>query len=187
MSFANVKDYEDFAKKMLSPAMFCFINGQDAIQDSDEFFKIQLKLRGLGNLKNFKDPLGTVILGQRYGSPIGYGAFPHQGMVHKDAEKASAKAAAEMDQVYVLSSASTCTIEEVVEATNGKGTKWLEVDTRLPPAVIQDLVRRVSGFPCFKGIVINAQYQSDRVTENEWKNDFEIPPHLVAGTLQKYK
>jgi hypothetical protein len=35
--------------------------------------------------------------------------------------------------------------------------------------------------------VINAQYLSERVTENEWKNDFEIPPHLKAGTLIKYK
>jgi hypothetical protein len=35
--------------------------------------------------------------------------------------------------------------------------------------------------------VINAQYLSERVTENEWKNDFVIPPHLKAGTLIKYK
>ena len=92
-ALANVNDYAKFAKKMLSPPMYTHINGEDHIQDSDEFFKIQLKLRGLGNLKNFKDPLGTVILGQRYGSPIGFGAFPHQGMVNKEAEKASAKAA----------------------------------------------------------------------------------------------
>ena len=172
---------------MLSPPMFTFINGEDAIKDCDEFNKIQLKLRGLGNLKNFKDPLGTVILGQKYTSPIGFGAFAHQGMVHKDAEKASAKAAADLNQLYVLSTASTCSIEEVVEHTNGKGTKFFELDTRLPSAVIEDLVRRVSAQPCFKGFVINAQYLSERVTENEWKNDFEIPPHLKAGSLMKYK
>jgi L-lactate dehydrogenase (cytochrome) len=172
---------------MLSPLMFTFINGEEWTRDCDEFNKIQLKLRGLGNLKNFKDPLGTVILGERFNSPVGFGAFPHQGMVHKDAEKASAQAAADINQVYVLSSASTCSIEEVVEATKGKGSKFFELDTRLPGAVIQDLVRRVCVHPCFKGIVINAQYLSERVSENEWKNDFEIPPHLKAGTLIKYK
>ena len=108
-------------------------------------------------------------------------------MVHKDAEKASAKAAADLNQIYVLSSASTCSIEEVVEATSGKGSKYFELDIRLPHAVIQDLVRRVSAHPCFKGFVINALYLSERVTENEWKNDFEIPPHLVSGSLIKYK
>lgn len=186
-AFANVKDYENFAKKMLSPPMFTHINGEADIQDCEEFNKIQMKLRGLGNLKNFKDPLGTNILGTKFGSPIGFGPFPHQGMVNKQAEKASALAAADMNQVYVLSSASTCSIEEVVEATKGKGTKYFELDTRLPNAVIQDLVRRVSAHACFKGLVINAQYLSERVTENEWKNDFEIPPHLKAGTLIKYK
>lgn len=146
-----------------------------------------MKLRGLANLKHFKDPLGTIILGERFNSPIGFGPFPHQGMVNKDAERASALAAANINQVYVLSSASTCSIEDVVKATEGKGTKYFELDTRLPGAVIQDLVKRVSAQPCFRGIVINAQYLSGRVTENEWKNDFEIPPHLKAGTLIKYK
>jgi len=172
---------------MLSPPMFTFINGEDHIQDCDEFNKIQLKLRGLGNLKNFKDPLSTVILGQKFRSPIGFGPSPHQGMVHKEAEKASAKAAADLDQLYVLSCQSTCSIEDVVEATGGKGTKYFELDTRLPQPVMLDLARRVSAHPCFKGIVINAQYLSERVTENEWKNDFEIPPHLKSGSLIKYK
>ena len=62
-----------------------------------------------------------------------------------------------------------------------------ELDSRLPAAVRQDLVDRVAAHPCFKGIVIDAQYLSARVTENEWKNDFIIPPHLVAGSLIKYK
>jgi len=87
----------------------------------------------------------------------------------------------------VLSSSSTFSIEDVVAATGGKGDKLFEVDTRLPMAVIQDLARRVAAHPCFKGLVINAQYLSGRVTENEWKNDFIIPPHLHAGSLQKYK
>lgn len=116
--------------------MFTFINGEEHLQDCDEFNKIQLKLRGLGNLKNFKDPLSTVILGQKFSSPIGFGAAPHQGMVHKEAEKASAKAAADLNQLYVLSSASTYSIEEVVKATEGKGSKYFELDTRLPQPVI---------------------------------------------------
>jgi len=105
-------------------------------------------------------------------------------MVHKDGELASAQAAADLKQIYVLSSESTFSIEEIVKATNGQGTKMLEVDIRLPDNVILDLVKRASQHACFKGIVINAQYISNRITENEWKNDFVIPPHLTAGTLK---
>lgn len=86
-----------------------------------------------------------------------------------------------------MSCESTFSIEEVVKATNGKGPKLFEIDARLPEPVILDLVKRVSEHSCFIGIVVNAQFISNRVTENEWKNDFIIPPFLKAGTLMKYK
>lgn len=97
-------DFEKFAKKMLSPPMFNFITGSSKVQDSDEFFKIQLKLRGMANLKYFIDPISCQILGTKVQSPIMFAPFPHQGMMHKDGEKAAAQAAAEMNQLFVLSS-----------------------------------------------------------------------------------
>jgi len=108
-------------------------------------------------------------------------------MVHKDGELASAVAAAELNQLFVLSSESTFSIEEVVAATKGKGPKMFEIDVRLPDPAILDLIKRVAAHDCFVGIVINAQFISNRTTENEWKNDFIIPPHLKAGSLKKYK
>lgn len=110
----------------------------------------------MANLGNFTDPISHIIGGLKYSSPIAYGAFPHQGMVSKAAEKASALAAAETNQLYVLSSQSTSSIEDVVKATNGQGNKYFELDARLPAAVRQDLVDRVAKHPCFKGIIINS-------------------------------
>jgi len=147
---------------------------------------IQLKLRGLANLKNFIDPIRASILGNWLKSPLIVGAFPHQGMVHKDGEKASAKAAAELGQMYCLSASSTYGMEEVCSVSEG-GPKLLLIDARLPEAVRRDLVERACKIPDFKGIIIDAQYYSNRVTENEWKNDFIIPPHLKCGTLEKYR
>ena len=51
----------------------------------------------MANLGKFTDPITHHIGGNKFSSPIGFGAFPHQGMVHKDAEKASALAAAQMN------------------------------------------------------------------------------------------
>lgn len=149
---------------------------------------MQLKLRGLANLKYFTDPISVKMLGQRdaFASPIGVGSFAHQGIAHKDGELASAAAAAEMNQLYVLSAASTHSIEDVVKATRGKGRMMLEIDMRLPKMIVSDLIVRISKHDCFIGVVLNAHYHSDRVTENEWKNDFLIPAHLSAGTLVKY-
>lgn len=63
----------------------------------------------------------------------------------------------------------------------------LEVDARLPEPVILDLVKRASKHSSFVGIVINAQFISNRVSENEWKNDFIIPPYLKSANLRQYK
>ena len=107
-------------------------------------------------------------------------------MAHQDGELASAKAAAELNQLYVLSCASTYSIEDVVSATGGKGKMMLEIDTRLPAMIINDLVVRIAKHNCFVGVVFNTRFISDRVTAVEWKHDFVVPPHLKAGTLLKY-
>mmetsp|Transcript_19430 Transcript_19430/g.33055 ORF Transcript_19430/g.33055 Transcript_19430/m.33055 type:complete len:182 (-) Transcript_19430:629-1174(-) len=176
---ACLTDYEKNAQHMLSPPMFQHINGSAQVNDYQaDFSNIQMKLRGLANLKFFVHPLKHTVLGLPLNSPIGLGAHPNQAMVHPEGELASAKAAAELNQLYCLSSLSNFSIEEVVEATQGKGTMMLEVDCRLPASVREDLVRRAAAHSCFKGVVLNAQFFSDRVTEMEWKFDFEVPPHL---------
>lgn len=62
-----------------------------------------------------------------------------------------------------------------------------ELDIRLNEEIRNDLVKRVCQLDAFKGVVLNAQYLSNGITENEWKNDFAIPPHLEAGSLTKYR
>ena len=61
--FACTQDYEKYAQTMLAPPMFEFINGKASLQDNNEYFKIQLKLRGMANLKYFTDPISTTLLG----------------------------------------------------------------------------------------------------------------------------
>ena len=58
----------------------------------------------MANLKYFTDPISTQILGSKVNGPIMFGPFPHQGMVHKEGELVSALAAAEMNQLFVMSS-----------------------------------------------------------------------------------
>lgn len=85
-----------------------------------------------------------------------------------------------------MSASSTFSLEEVAQASKG-GPKLLCIDARLPKDVRKDLIQRAAQFDDFKGIILDAQYYSNRVTENEWKNDFAIPPHLKCGTLEKYR
>lgn len=106
-------------------------------------------------------------------------------MLHKEAELGSAKAAGRLNQLYCLSSLSTCSIEEV--AAVSEGPMLFELDLRLPKSIRDDLIRRVNAHEQFKGIVINAQYSSDRISEEEWKHDFQLPPYLKIGSLESYR
>ena len=185
---ACLNDYEANAKHMMSMPMFREINGDPAVNDTNQDFNvIKMKLRGLANLKYFRNPLHCTVLGMQVGAPIGLAAFPHQCLAHPDGELASARAAAEKEQFYCLSSLSNFSIEQVAEATGGRGFMFIEVDPRLPKEVRVDLVKRAGALKCFKGVIVNGGYQSSRVSEMEWKYDFEIPPHLELGNLKKYQ
>lgn len=76
---ACIKDYENIAKKHLSAGVFSHINGLTHPDEGMQFNAIQLKLRGLANLKYFTDPISKKLLGSStaYASPIGLGGFPH--------------------------------------------------------------------------------------------------------------
>lgn len=50
---ACTRDYEAYAQKMLAPPTFEHIKGPEASQDDHHFNSVQLKLRGLANLKYF--------------------------------------------------------------------------------------------------------------------------------------
>ena len=63
----------------------------------------------------------------------------------------------------------------------------LEIDNRLNREIRDDLIRRACRHDAFIGVVINAQYLSNKITENEWKNDWAIPPHLKSASLLPYK
>lgn len=69
--FACVQDFEDHAKLVLSPPLFSHIRG--VYNDTNDFSQVQLKHRGLANLKYFIDPIKCDLLGATYSSPVGFG------------------------------------------------------------------------------------------------------------------
>ena len=61
-----------------------------------------------------------------YRSPLIVAPIGVQGIVHPDGEIATAGAAKEVGVTYVMSTASTRTIEAVAEA-NGSGHRWYQL------------------------------------------------------------
>lgn len=91
--------------------------------------------------------LSTTVLGQPVALPVLLAPVGFQRMLHRDAELASARAAATRGTVFACNTISTYSLEEV--ASSSDGPKWFQL--YLPPdrGEADDLVGRVeaSGYP----------------------------------------
>ncbi|KAL7279634.1 LOW QUALITY PROTEIN: hypothetical protein ACG7TL_006040 [Trametes sanguinea] len=68
----------------------------------------------------------TTIFGQKYSSPLFLAPIGVQGIVHRDAELATAAAARELGVPMILSTAASRSIEAVAQA-NGTGQRWFQL------------------------------------------------------------
>lgn len=66
------------------------------------------------------------LFGVKYASPVLMAPIGVAGIVHADAELASARAAKKVGVPYILSTASSRPMEEVAEA-NGDGQRWFQL------------------------------------------------------------
>ncbi|KAJ8897213.1 hypothetical protein PR048_002559 [Dryococelus australis] len=86
--------------------------------------RLRIRPRCLNDVSRVE--LSTCVLGQRVSLPVGISPTAMQGMAHPDGECASAKAASDAGAVYILSTLSTCSIEEVATAAP-LAIKWFQL------------------------------------------------------------
>ncbi|KZT12186.1 FMN-dependent alpha-hydroxy acid dehydrogenase [Laetiporus sulphureus 93-53] len=89
-----------------------------------EFDKWKIIPRMLRNVTSRK--LETTLFGVKYPSPLLLAPIGVQGIVHSDGEEASAAAASNVGVPYIMSTASTRSIELVARA-NGSGPRWYQL------------------------------------------------------------
>ncbi|OCH87326.1 FMN-dependent alpha-hydroxy acid dehydrogenase [Obba rivulosa] len=89
----------------------------------------------------------TTIFGVKYASPVLLAPIGVQGIVHGDAELASAAAAAKLGVPFIMSTASTRSIEAVGKAS-GSGPRWYQLYWPRTPEVTLSILSRAkaSGF-----------------------------------------
>ena len=96
--------------------------------------------------------LETVVLGQKVSMPVGIAPTAMQKMVHPDGEAAVARAAEEAGVLFILSTMSTVSIEDVAAAAPS-GIKWFQLYIYKDRDVTRALVKRAEKAG-FKAIVL---------------------------------
>jgi lactate 2-monooxygenase len=135
------------AKEILAPRAYDYVaggaGGEDTMRANREaFYRWRIVPRMLRNVS--KRDLSVEVLGARLPAPILLGPVGVQEIVHKDADVASARAAASLGLPFVLSTMSSRTIEEVAQAAEkvAAAPRWFQLYWGKNPEVTASMLQR---------------------------------------------
>jgi lactate 2-monooxygenase len=126
---AAISLLEQKAKEMLTPAAFDYVaggaGGEDTMRANREaFYRWRIVPRMLRDVS--RRELSVEFLGTRLPAPVILGPVGVQGIIHGEAEVASARAAASLGVPFTLSTVSSRSMEEVAQAT-GNAPRWFQL------------------------------------------------------------
>lgn len=180
----NVLEFEEYAKEYLPKNAYdYYASGADdmvTLRENREAFKrLVLRPRVLRDVSNMT--ITTTVLGQKITTPVCVSPTAMQCMAHPDGEKASAAAAAETGNCFILSSISTTSIEDVAKA-NGDGLRWFQLYVFKDREIARELVIRAENAG-YKAIVLTVDTPLLGHREPDVRNKFHLPGHLQMANF----
>ncbi|XP_066600104.1 2-Hydroxyacid oxidase 1 [Prorops nasuta] len=177
--FVSVEDYENYALNNLTPSVRDYYKsgagGERSLKWNREAFGIyRIRPRVLRDVS--KRDLSTVIQGEKISMPVCIAPTAMQRMAHPDGECANSRAAQAAGVIFIMSTISTSSIEEVASAAPN-AIKWLQLYVFKSRSVSLDLIRRAekAGFKALV-LTVDAPVFGDR--KADIKNQFALPSHL---------
>lgn len=138
---------EQQAKDVLSAPAFDYVaggaGGEATIRANREaFYRWRIVPRMLRDVS--KRDLSVELFGEQLPAPVILGPVGVQGILHAEAELASARAAAALGLPFTLSTAASRSMEEVVRAADsaGKGVRWFQLYWGKNPDLTASMLQR---------------------------------------------
>lgn len=180
----NVSEYEALAKEKLPKMVFDYYasgaEDQHTLKENRHAFeRIWFRPRILVDVS--KVDLTTSVLGFKISMPIMVAPTAMQKMAHPEGELATARAVSAADTIMILSSWSTCTVEEV--ASTGPGIRFFQLYVHKDRHVVAQLVRRAERAG-FKAIALTVDTPWFGRREADIRNRFALPPHLTLKNFE---
>jgi len=135
---------EEAAERVLDPRPFAYVaggagTGATMRANREAFDRWRIVPRMLTD--STERDLSTTVLGETLPAPVLFAPVGVQSIVHSEAERASARAAAGLGLPFVMSTASSTSIEDVAEAS-GKGPRWFQLYWPNDPEVCGSILAR---------------------------------------------
>uniref|UniRef100_T1GK85 (S)-2-hydroxy-acid oxidase n=1 Tax=Megaselia scalaris TaxID=36166 RepID=T1GK85_MEGSC len=171
-----VAHYEEKCKGIISkPALDYYRVGsgeEETLKRNKEAFKkLRIRPRVLRNVENID--MSVNIFGHKLEWPVGISPSAMQKMAHPEGEVASARAAGKAGSLFILSSASTTSLEEVAEKAPDT-YKWFHLYIFKDRNITENLVRRAEKAG-YKALVLTVDQPVFGLRRIE---TFELPAHL---------
>ena len=179
----TVADYEKSARKKLSKMAYdYFRSGADRERTRKEneraFARYVIWYRVLADVA--ERDLSTTVLGTPVSSPVLVAPTAYHRMAHEGGEKASARAAASRNTIYVASTLATTPLEEVAEASSGP--KWFQLYVHRDREFTRSLVERAeaAGYDAIV-LTVDTPFLGRRLRDE--RNGFTLPDGLTMANL----
>ncbi len=138
---------EQKAKEILSLPAFDYVAGGAGGEATmranlESFYRWRIVPRMLRDVS--RRDLSVELFGQQLPAPVILGPVGVQGILHAEAELASARAAAALGLPFTLSTAASRSIEEVAQAADsaGKGVRWFQLYWGKNPELTTSMLQR---------------------------------------------
>lgn len=180
----NLFEYETLATQYLSlMALDYYASGawdEITLQDNRAAFE-RFKLRPRMLVDVSQRDLSTTILGQSLQLPVLIAPMAFQCLAHPEGEIATAKAAAQLRTVMVLSTLATKSMEAVASVRN-QTPQWFQLYVHRDRALTRALVERAcaAGFQALC-LTVDAPVLGRR--ERDMRNQFVLPPEMELANL----
>ena len=114
-------------------------------------------------------------------SPVVIAPTAIQGLAHPEGEVATARGAAEVGALVILSSLATCPLEEVAAAAPD-AARWMQIYIVRERARTEDLVRRVAAHG-YRALVLTVYAPVSGLRLREWRIGVHLPDDLALPNL----
>ncbi len=183
-TFTNLLELEDLARAKLPESVFDYIAGgaEDEVSlrwNREAYGRWALRPRVLTDVS--RRDLSATVLGTRISMPVIVAPTAFHGLVHPEGEVATAKGAAAADTVFVASTISNRTLEDIAAAA--AGPKWFQLYVYKDRTVTEDLVRRAVDAG-YRALCLTVDTPLLGRREKDARNRFTLPPGLEIANLR---
>jgi len=178
----NLEDLHRLARKKIPKIVFDFIEGgvEDEVgmaRNEDAFRELKLLPRYMVDV-SVRDT-STTLFGRTYSSPVGISPTGIAGIFRRGADLMLAEAAREANVPFIMSGASTASIEELARVTPEHG--WYQLYMAKDKAISHDQVRRAADAG-LSTLVVTVDVPIRPRRERNIRNGFARPLHLSLAT-----